>query len=305
LRVIRNLIKNRALVVMVLPGVILMIMFSYFPMIGLSTAFRRFNYTDGIFRSAWTGFENFRFLFENASIARRIFRNTIGYYLLFTSVGTVLNVALAIALYECTAKCAARAMQTVMIMPTFISYVAVTYIVYAFLDTSSGLVNRFLQFFGGETRQWYLDAGAWPWILLIVNVWKNTGYNSILYLSALSGMDQEVFESAELDGATKMQKIRYITLPMLSSMISIMLLLGLGNIMTSNTGLFYQVTKNVGMLYETTQTIDAYVLNSLMDGHSNFGMTTAVAVFQSTIGCIMVVGTNLIVRRIEPENALF
>ena len=301
----RESFRNRALIIMALPGIILVFMFCYMPMYGITIAFKSFNYGLGISGSPWCGFDNFKMLLTNMTVTVRIVRNTLAYYFLFTAVGTVANVALAIALYECVFKRYAKVAQTIMIMPTFISFIAVTYIVNALLNTSTGMFNNILKSMGKSAINWYLAPKYWPAILTIVNLWKGTGYGSIMYLSALSGMDQEIFEAAEIDGATKGQQIRYITLPMLTGMICILLLLGLGGIMHSNTGLHYQVTKNVGLLYSTTQTIDAYILNALTSGSSNFGMNAAVTFFQSVVGCVMVVSTNLIVRRWDPDKALF
>ena len=298
--ILRNTWKNKSLVLMVLPVVILLILFNYVPMFGSLVAFKKYNYRDGILGSPWVGLDNFKFLFAMKSTTWRMLRNTVGYYILFTAVGTVCNVALAIALNECRSKRLAKFSQTFMIMPAFLSYIAVSYIVECFLS-SNGLVNTIIQ----EKIFWYQEAKYWPVILTIVSVWKGTGYGAVVYLSALSGIDQELYESAVLDGATKMQKIRYITLPLLASTISIVTLLGLGNIMSSDTGLFYQVTKDVSLLYETTQTIDTYVLNSLVTGSNNFGPSSAVSFFQSIVGSLMVVVTNLIVRRKAPEAALF
>lgn len=304
-KTIKRLCKSKELIMMCLPGIILIIMFNYVPLGGLVLAFKKFNYADGIWKSPWIGLDNFKFLFTSASVTWRMLRNTVGYYFVFTIIGTALNVALAIGLNQCRNKYFAKASQTIMIMPAFISWIAVTFIVKALLEGQNGMLNHIITLFGGSTINWYAEAKYWPVILTIVNVWKNTGYGSILYLSALAGMDQEIFEAATLDGATKQQQIRYITLPMLTSIISIMLLLSLGGIMTSNTGLFYQVTMNVGSLYETTQTIDAYVMNALTIGTTNYGMTAAVTFFQSVVGCFMVVAVNLLVKKWDPDNSLF
>lgn len=300
----RNIWKNKVLLLFVLPGLTLIIMFNYIPMFGLVLAFKDYNFAKGIFHSDWIGLNNIKFLFLNGATTWRMMRNTVGYYALFTVVGTVANVSLAIALNECRRKHFARASQTIMIMPTFISYIAVTFIVKGLL-MDNGIVNNLIASLGSERIAFYSQPKYWPLILTIVKIWKDTGYGSVLYLSALAGMDQEIFEAATLDGATRWQQIRYITLPMLSSMVAILTLLGLGNIMTSNTGLFYQVTRNVGALYPTTQTLDSYVLDALAGGNSNFGVTAAVTLFQSVVGCFMVVTVNLIVRRFSPEHSLF
>ena len=292
---------------MCLPGIVLLFMFNYVPMYGVLIAFKKFNYQDGILFSPWVGIDNFKFLFASAGTTLRMIRNTMGYYVLFTIIGTSANIALAIALHECVYKRFVKISHTLMIMPTFLSWIALVFITTAFLDYSKGIANNLLVSIGEQRVQWYLEAKYWPYILTIVNIWKSTGYGSILYLSALAGMDPELFESAALDGATKMQQIRYITLPMLTSMVCILLLMGLGGIMSSNTGLFYQVTRNTGALYSTTQTIDAYVMNALMSsgGATNFGMTSAVSFFQSFVGSFMVITVNLIVRKISPEHSLF
>ena len=301
---LQNMWKNKTLVVMALPVVILLIMFNYVPMFGSLVAFKQYNYADGIFGSPWVGLENFKFLFNIPSLTWRILRNTVGYYIIFTAVGTVCNVALAVALNECRAKRFAKYAQTLMIMPTFISYVAVSYIVEGFL-TRNGVLNSVLEGIGAENISWYNEAKYWPLILTIVNVWKNTGYGSVVYLSALAGIDQELFEAAELDVASKWQRILYITLHMLTSMISIVTLMGLSSIMSSNTGLFYQVTKDSRTIYEVTQTIDVYVLKTLTGGIMDFGPSSAVSLFQSVVGCVIVVCVNFIVRRKSPESALF
>ena len=301
---LHNIWKNKVLVLMALPVVILLIMFNYVPMFGSIVAFKKFNYQDGIFGSPWVGFKNFEFLFSMKSLTWRMLRNTVGYYILFTVIGTVCNVALAIALNECRKKRFAKFSQTFMIMPTFISYIAVSYIVECFIDRN-GILNSFLQSNGMATVSWYNEAKYWPVILTIVNVWKSTGYGAVVYLSALAGMDQELYEAASLDGATKWQQIRYITLPLLMSMISIVTLMGLTGIMSSNTGLFYQVTKDSSLIYETTQTIDVYVLKTLMSGNSDFGPSSAVGFFQAVVGSAMVIGVNLIVRKKAPDAALF
>lgn len=293
------------MVLMVLPVIILLILFNYIPMFGLAVAFKNFNYVDGILHSPWVGLRNFRFLFSMKDLTWRMLRNTVGYYLLFTAVGTVLNVALAVALNRCHGRYFKKYSHAVMILPTFISLIAVTYIVDCFLNSSTGIMNSLLQFLGKEPVRWYMEARYWPVILTIVNVWKNTGYGAVLYLSALSGIDQELYEAADLDGATDWQKVRHIELPMLVSMICILTLMGVGGIMSSNTGLFYQVTKDSSMLYETTQTIDTYVLKSLVDGMNDFGPSTAVTLFQSTVGCVACLVANGIVRKVSPENAMF
>jgi multiple sugar transport system permease protein/putative aldouronate transport system permease protein len=272
-------------------------------MFGLVLAFKNFNFQD-VFFSPWNGLDNFKYLFTVGNTAWRLFRNTVGYYIIFTIVCTIGEVALAIIINEMVLKKLAKFLQSCMILPTFISYIAVSFVVYAILKTDGGIINNIITAFGGEKISFYTNAQYWPVILTLVKAWKGIGYGSVLYLSSLTGIDESLYEAAKLDGATTWQRIRYVTLPMLVPMIIIRTLLGLGNIMHSDTGLFYQVTKNSGMLYPTTQVLDSYVLNSIVDG-ANYGMTAATTFVQSVIGFIMVVGTNMIIRRVDPESALF
>lgn len=295
-----NTWKHRAHVVLALPVFLVLFFIMYVPMAGLVMAFKNYDMTKGIFGSPWNGLTNFKFLIASKDIFVNMLRNTVLYYILFTAVGTFLNVTLAIAIDQLIFKKAAKTMQTLMIIPVFISYAAVQFIVYAFISTDTGILNNT---FGMSTR-FYSTASLWPWILLIVKIWKDTGYGSVLYMSVLAGIDSALYEAAEIDGANKWQSIWHITLPSLIPMITVMLLLSVGNIMKSDTGLFYQVTRNSGVLYSTTQVIDSYVLNAIFK-NSNFGFTAATSFFQSVVGLLMMLLANGLVKKIEPENALF
>ncbi len=303
MELLKNTWKHRALVLMALPAVALLIMFSYIPMGGLVLAFKTFDY-QLVFDSPWCGLNNFRYIFLVGDTFWRLTRNTILYYIMFTIVGTVGKVALAIGINEFVNKRLGKLFQSCMILPTFISYIAVSFVVYACLKANTGLVNRIIMSLGGESINFYMEAGKWPVILLIVNTWKNIGYGSVLYLSVLTGIDPALYEAADLDGANARQKMWYVTLPMLVPMIVIMTLLGLGSVMHSDTGLFYQVTRNSGAIYSTTQVLDSYVLNAITNA-TDYSATAATTFYQSVIGTVMVVGTNCIVRRFAPENALF
>ncbi|MCR4933071.1 MAG: ABC transporter permease subunit [Lachnospiraceae bacterium] len=296
----RNTWKHRAHVVMALPVFLILFFIMYVPMAGLVMAFKDYDFSLGIFRSPWAGLKNFNFMLVSKDMFVRMTKNTILYYLLFTSVGTFLNVTLAIAIDQLLFKKMAKSMQTIMIIPVFISYAAVQFIVYAFLGSNTGLINHML----GTNIKFYSNGALWPWILLIVKIWKDTGYGSVLYMSVLAGIDSELYEAAEIDGANKWRKIWHITLPSLIPMVTVMLLLSVGNVMRSDTGLFYQVTRNNGGLYKYTQVIDSYVLNSILRS-SDFGYTAAASLFQSVVGLLLMLFANWLVRKIEPENALF
>lgn len=297
---LHNTWKHRAHVVMALPAFLILFFIMYVPMAGLVMAFKNFDYTLGIWKSPWNGIDNFKFLLASKATFVTMTRNTLLYYIVFTALGTFLNVVLAIAIDQFVFKKMAKTMQTIMIIPVFISYAAVQFIVYAFISTDTGIINHAMD----SNIRFYSVASYWPVILTIVKMWNSVGYGSVLYMSVLAGIDTELYEAAEIDGANKWQKIWHITIPALIPMITVMLLLSVGSIMKSDTGLFYQVTRNSGVLYPTTQVIDSYVLNAIFK-NSNFGFTAATSFFQSVVGLLMMLFANGMVRKIAPDNALF
>lgn len=296
----QNTWKHRAHVVMALPAFLLLFFIMYVPMAGLVMAFKNFDFTKGIWASPWNGIENFKFLIASKKTFVSITKNTIIYYIIFTALGTFLNVVLAIAIDQCVFKKCSKVMQTIMIIPVFISYAAVQFIVFAFISTDTGIINNAL----GSNIRFYSTAKLWPYILTIVKMWNSVGYGSVLYMSVLAGIDTALYEAADIDGANKWQKIWHITLPSLVPMITVMLLLSVGNVMRSDTGLFYQVTRNSGTLYSTTQVIDSYVLNAIFK-KSNFGFVAATSFFQSVVGLLLMLFANGVVRKVEPDGALF
>ena len=272
----------------------------YVPMAGLVMAFKNFNYSQGIFGSPWCGIDNFKFLIASKSTFISITKNTLMYYIIFTALGTFLNVVLAIAIDQFLFKKVAKTMQTIMIVPVFISYAAVQFIVYAFISTDTGIINHTFN----TGIRFYSTASWWPVILTVVKIWNSVGYGSVLYMSVLAGIDTELYEAAQIDGANKWKQIWHITLPSLLPMITVMLLLSVGSVMRSDTGLFYQVTRNSGSLYSTTQVIDSYVLNAILNS-PNFGFVAATSLFQSVVGLLLMLFANGMVRKISPDDALF
>ena len=297
---LHNTWKHRAHVIMSLPAVLILFFFSYVPMAGLVLAFKNFDYKAGLWKSPWYGLENFKFLVASKSTFINLTKNTLFYYVLFTAIVTVLEIILAIAIDQLVFKKLGKVMQSIMIIPVFISFTAVQFIVYAFISTDTGIINHAMD----ANIRFYSTASYWPVILTIVKMWNSVGYGSVLYMSVLAGIDTELYEAAEIDGANKWQKIWNITIPALIPMITVMLLLSVGSIMKSDTGLFYQVTRNSGVLYPTTQVIDSYVLNAIFK-NSNFGFTAATSFFQSVVGLLMMLFANGMVRKIAPDNALF
>ena len=292
------------LYLMFLPGVIYLFVNCYIPMFGIQIAFRQYNARDGIYGSPWCGLDNFEFLFRTDD-AFVMTRNTLLYNLVFIVLGTVLAIAVAIILNEVRSKSAKQVYQTVILIPYLISMVIVSYLAFAFLSSSNGYINNsVLKAFGMEAVDWYTQPQYWPVILVIINIWKGLGYNMILYYATICGIDHTLYEAAVVDGATRWQQIRSITLPSLKSTIIILTLMALGGIFRSDFGLFYQVPQNSGPLISVTQTIDTYVYRGLMQTN-NIGMSSAAGVYQSVVGFILVVSANFVVRKLDSESSLF
>ena len=300
---IKKLKRYIPLYLMLIPGAVYLMINNYAPMAGIVVAFKNYNYQKGIFGSDWNGIKNFTFLFKTKD-AWTITRNTICYNLVFIILGTIAAITVAILLSELKNTRAKKTYQTIVLLPFLVSIVVVSYIVYGFLSTEYGLVNHQLQRFGSDKISWYSTEKYWPVILVMVHAWKNIGYNTILYYATLMGIDTSYYEAAVVDGATRWQRIRYITLPSLIPTISILTLMSISKIFYSDFGLFYQIPMNSGPLIDVTNTIDTYVYRGLME-QGNVGMSSAAGVYQSLVGFALVMIANLIVRKKDPENALF
>ncbi len=302
--------KTLILLTMVLPGAIWFFLLRYLPMAGIILAFKDYKvypknptFWNNLMHSKWVGMQNFKFLFATNDSLIYI-RNTIGYNALWIALGLVISVAFAIILNEITQKFVAKTYQTLMFFPYFLSWVVASYFVLAFLDPTRGLLTHWMSTHGMTPIQWYSEPKYWPYILTICNVWKNTGYSAILYLAAITGIDASQYEAASIDGATKWQQIRYVTLPHLRPMISILLIMNVGKIFNSDFGLFYTVPLNSGSLYSVTQVIDTYVYR-VMTATSNIGMSTAAGLLQNLVGFICIVTANKIVQKIDEDSSLF
>ena len=295
--------KFLPLLIMTLPGMAYLIINNYIPMYGITLAFREGDYSKGIFNGDWIGFENFKFLFQTKD-AWLITKNTLLYNGAFILVNTIVALIVAIMLSEITSKGFLRFSQTVIILPYIISIIIVSYLVYAFFSVDTGFVNNtILPMLGMEKISWYNEPKYWPFILTFVNAWKNVGYLSVIYFASIIGIDKQFYEAAELDGASKWQQIRTITLPSITPTICMMVLLAVGRIFYSDFGLFYQVPMNSGPLVSATNVIDTYVYRGLMQ-LNDIGMSSAASAYQALVGCALVITANLVVRKISPENAL-
>jgi len=288
---------------MSLPAIICLLIFNYAPMGGLIMAFQDLDLRKGIFRSPFIGFRNFEFLFTTTD-AWRITRNTLCYNIVFIIINTTLAVLLAILLNEIAHKRIAKGLQTIYIMPNFLSMAVVAIIVFAFLSADHGYLNNIMETLGYSRKNWYLERKPWPFFFIIINAWKNVGFSSVVYLASISGISPEYYEAAVLDGAKKIQQAKYITLPFLKPMISILLIMSIGGIFRGDFGLFYLVTQNNGRLYPVSDVLDTYIYRA-MTTLNNTGMATAAGLYQSVVSFICVLIANKIVAMIEPENAMF
>ncbi len=293
------------LYLMMLPGLVYLLINNYAPMTGLYLAFKDIDFRKGLWGSDWIGLKNFEFLFRSED-AFIITRNTILYNLAFLAVNTALAVALAILLNEIAGIRRIKLYQSLILLPYLISMVVVSYLALAFLNTK-GFINSTIitGLLGRESGiSWYSEAKYWPFLIIFINAWKNIGYLCIIYYASIIGISNDFYEAASLDGARMLQKIRYITLPLIKPTVITMVLLGLGRMFYSDFGLFYQVPMNSGALYPATNVIDTYVYRALIQ-LSDIGMSSAAGVYQSVVGFLVVLCSNLIVRKVSRENALF
>jgi putative aldouronate transport system permease protein len=291
-------------ILMCLPALIYFLINNYLPICGLFIAFKNINTSIGFFKSPWCGFQNFKFLFATTD-AFIITRNTIGYNFTFIIVNTVISVVVALLLNEIKRRAFLRSYQSIILLPYLISMVIVAYIVYAFLSTDTGILNKtILPLFGIKAVGWYQEPQYWPFILVTVNLWKNIGFLTVIYYSSVIGISEDYYEAAKLDGASRWQQIKNITLPLIKPTIITMVLLAIGRIFYADFGLFYQVPMNSGMIYPTTNVIDTYVYRALLQT-GDIGMSSAAGAYQSFVGFVVVMLSNLAVKKIDPDNALF
>lgn len=293
---------NIEFLLLALPAILFFLIFAYLPMFGAVVAFKEYHFDLGIFASPWNGLKNFEFFFTSQDVWR-ITRNTAGYGFLFIILGLITSVGLALMLFEIKNKAALKYYQTTVLLPNFMSWVIVGYITYILLQPDRGVLNQITTTFGGGAAQWYLEPKFWPCILSVVNIWKTIGMGSVVYYAALMGVSPDIYEAATIDGASKWQQTISISIPSIKNVMVILTILSLGNILRGDFGLFYQISRDVGVLYPTTDIIDTYVFRGLQTG--SIGQTAAVGLFQSVVGFFMVVVTNYIVKKIEPESAMF
>ncbi|MGP1611985.1 MAG: ABC transporter permease [Catonella sp.] len=292
-----------------IPTFIWYVCFCYLPMFGIIIAFKNYKMKVGqgffanLMTSKWAGFKNFEFFLKSGNF-KLLLKNTIGYNIIFIILGILLPVTLAIMISLIHSKFKSKVYQTMMFLPHFMSWVVVTYFVIAFLDTDKGLINNIIESFGGERINFYTEPKFWPGIFVFMRQWKGVGYGMVVYLASITGIDGSLYEAAVIDGATKWQQVKYITLPSLKSIVIMMFILSIGGIFYSDFGLFYQLTRGAsGSLYEVSNTFDVYIYNTLLGG-GDLGRLAATSLTQSVACCCTILITNYIVKKIDKDQAI-
>jgi len=303
-RFFRTIKKYWMFYLMMLPALLVLLLNNYVPMFGIIIAFKNINYTDGILGSPWSGLSNFKYLFMTSD-SWIITRNTLLYNSGFIILNLIFPLAFAIMLNEIKNRFLAKMHQTVMFLPYFLSMIVISYLAYAFLSDTNGFFNKtLLPMLNIDTVNWYFTKEVWPYILSMVNTWKNMGYYTVIYMAAIIGIDEEYYEAATIDGASKFKQIFTITIPLLTPIITIMTLLQIGRIFNADFGLFFQVPRESGVLFPVTNVIDTYVYRTFITV-GDIGLSSAAGLVQSVVGFTLVFLSNWIVRKIDSDNALF
>ena len=302
--------KTLVLLTMAAPTAIWLLLLRYLPMGGIILAFKEYkvnprnpSFISNLINSKWVGLNNFKFLFMTDD-AKIMFRNTLLYNIVFIILGIIIPVAFAIMLNEVTKKFVAKAYQTMMFFPYFLSWVVVSYFLNAFIDGQYGMITAMQRAAGGEMTNWYTTLGPWPYIIVFANLWKNVGYTTVLYLSAITGIDSTQYEAAAIDGASTWQQIWYVTIPNLRTMICILFIMNVGKIFNADFGLFYSVPMNSGALFPVTQVIDTYVYRALMVT-GRVDMSSAAGLLQNVLGFVCILTANNIVKKIDADSSMY
>lgn len=295
--------QNFWLYMLAVPAIVLTILFKYIPMVGISIAFQDFNPIKGIFGSQMIGLDNFRYFFRGSQWLQ-ITANTLWLNVLFIITGTIASVAIAIMLVELGKNLFVRFNQSVMIFPNFISWAVVAMFAQAFVGSDGGYINRWIEAFGGNPISFYSEPGVWPLIFVFIRIWKGAGFGAIIYMAAIAGIDTGMYEAARIDGASRMQMIFRITIPLLKDTVILLTILGVGSIFYGDFGMIYTLVGDNSILFPTTDVIDTYVFRSIRTSGS-MGMSAAVGLYQSLIGFILVIVTNKLAKKYSPDSAIF
>jgi putative aldouronate transport system permease protein len=303
IRFLKEIRRNKFLYILALPGIAFLVTFAYLPLFGHVLAFVDFKFSTGLFHSRFVGFDNFKFFFGGSDWLV-VTKNTLFLNALFLGIGLSFALLIAIFIGEMRNATVKKLSQSFIFLPYFISWQVISLMIYALLNSSTGLVNQVFVAMGMKPVGWYSRPELWPGILTFFNIFKYAGYNSIVFLAALSGINEELYESARIDGATRFQQVLYVTLPLLRPIFLIMLLMGVGRIFYGDFGMIYGIVADNGVLFPTTDVIDTYSYRALRQ-IGNLSMSSAVVLYQSVMGVITIIFFNWVVRRIDPEVRLF
>lgn len=300
---LKELIRNKFLYLLTLPAILFFIIFSYIPMIGIIIAFEDFNPMKGLFGSKLIGLKNFQFFFSSKDWITVTY-NTVFLNILFIVSGLIFSIMIAIMLSEISNELYKKITQSVVILPNFLSWTVVAMFTLALFTPQGGYMNGLFSALHLPAINFYQDAKVWPFILVIMKLWKGAGFGSIVYLAAITGIDQEIYEAAKIDGCTRLQSIMYITVPMLKSTAVLLTILAVGGIFHGDFGMIYAVVGDVPPLYPTTDVIDTFVYRQLRV-LGDMGMSSAAAFYQSVVGFVIVITTNAIAKKVDSDSALF
>lgn len=297
-----DFVKNRGRYLLLLPSLVFMIVFAYIPMVGIVIAFQNYDPVAGFFGSPWVGWDNFRFFFESGEWVQ-VTLNTLYLNALFIITGTLMSILIAVVMSELKNKLFTKSMQTLMTLPNFVSWATVALFSVAFFEPE-GIINKIISAFGGTPIDFYSDPDVWVGIFVIIRAWKSAGWNAIIYMAAILGIDREMYEAARIDGASKLRCIFTITLPLIKNTIVLMTIMAVGGIFRGDFGMIYPFIKDNTMLFPTTDVIDTYVYRALRS-FTNYGRTAAVGLYQSVMGFALVILSNKLAKRYAPESAIF
>lgn len=301
-RALSDFIRSLPFLTLALPGLITLIIFRLVPLFGLILPFKDYKPSKGFFGSEWVGLRNFKFLFGNEDVQIAT-RNTLFYNIIGIIAGIIMGVLIALLLYELANKYV-KIYQTILYLPHFVSFVVVAFVVKGILDLNYGVLNNIIEYFGGQPIEWYAEPKYWYWIIPILSVWKALGNNAIMYYAALIGISPELYESARIDGAGKLQQVWHISIPMIKNVIIVLFILNIGKVMYADLSLYYNVPLDLGQLYDATDVLDTYVLRALKT-LGNVGMSSAAALYQSVVGFILVIVSNYVAKKVDPESGMF
>lgn len=303
---------DRQLTVIALPTILWFLIFCYLPLPGIWLAFVDYKVKSGqnffynlFVNSKFSGLRNFEFLFRTPD-AKQLIMNTISYNVVFIILGAILPVLFAIMISEVHSKRLQKVTQTAVFLPHFLSWVVVSFFVFAFLSDDKGFINQVILSTGGSKIPFYNSPRYWRPLLIFISQWKGLGYGSVVYLAAITGIDHSYYEAAVIDGASKWQQMRYITIPSLKIIIVIQFIMAIGRIFSSDFGLFWNIPRQTPTTVRVWQTIDTYVYNIVRGSSpSQLKLGAAAGFFQSFMGFVTIMIANRIVTKVDSESALF